>query len=64
MLIQDKDVLQPRYDPWKKKQLGEHGYQALMVRAHQTGKKDEALARLYVKGLIRELENERDIKIL
>ena len=52
------------YTPFKKKQLGEQGYQALMVRAHQTGKKDEVLSRLYVRGLIRELEKERGIKIL
>jgi len=52
------------YTPFKKKQLGDFRYNALMVRAHQTGKKDETLARLYVRGLIRELEQERGIKIL
>ena len=52
------------YTPFKKKQLGEQRYNALMVRAHQTGKKDETLARLYVRGLIRELEQERGIKLL
>ena len=35
------------YTPFKMKQLGEQRYNALMVRAHQTGKKDEVLARLY-----------------
>jgi len=52
------------YEPFKSKQLGEQRYNALMVRTHQTGKKDETLARLYVRGLIRELEQERGIKLL
>jgi hypothetical protein len=52
------------YTSFKIRQLGEQRYNALMVRAHQTGKKDEVLARLYVRGLIRELEKERGIRIL
>ncbi len=46
---------QKALEKWKLNQLGETRYKALLVRANQIGKKDEVLAKLWVKGLIEEL---------
>lgn len=45
-------------DEWKRKQLGDERYKALMIRAHLTGKRDDFLTKLYVKQLINDLKKE------
>lgn len=52
------------YDAWKERQLGERAFKALMLAANTYCKKDRKLALLYARGLIRQLEKERGIKIL
>jgi hypothetical protein len=47
------------YEEFKKKQLGEAGFKALMVRAHSYCKKDRAMALLVAKALLRELEERK-----
>ena len=49
------------YEHWKKAQMGEKDFNKLQIDANTPGKKDEVLARLYVKKLIRELEETRNV---
>lgn len=39
-------------DEWKRKQLGETRYKALMIRAHLTGKRDDFMDKLKIKALM------------
>lgn len=45
------------YDLWMKKKLGEEGYKNLKIRANVWKRRDDFLDELYVKQLLRELEN-------
>jgi len=49
---------------WQLARMGKKQYDALMVRANSYCKKDRKLAKLYAVGLIRQLEKERNVKIL
>lgn len=44
---------QKTLERWKLHQLGERDYNALLIRANQTGKKDDALAVIYIKELLK-----------
>jgi 5-methylcytosine-specific restriction endonuclease McrA len=46
---------QKTLEEFKRQQLGEKRYKMLLIRANQTGRKDDALAIIYIKQLIREL---------
>jgi hypothetical protein len=46
---------QKTLEEWKRKQLGEKRYNSLLIRANQTGKKDDAMAIIYIKQLMNEL---------
>lgn len=39
-------------EEWKKKQLGEQRYKALLIRANTTGKRDDKLTAIYIKQLL------------
>lgn len=40
-------------EEWKLKQLGQYRYNALILRANKIGKKDDLLAKLWIKGLMK-----------
>ncbi len=44
------------YEAWKKERLGEQGFNLLMLRANKSGKRDDKLVLLWVKQLMKELE--------
>lgn len=43
------------YDEWKLHQLGEWEYKLLILRANQTGKRDDVLQKIRIKEMIRQL---------
>ena len=47
------------YTLYKKKQLGERGFNALMLRAHQPARVDESLVKIQIESVIANLK--RDI---
>lgn len=50
---------QRRLEEWKLEQLGEQRYNLLMIRAETSGKRDDFMATLYVKQLLKELEQSK-----
>jgi len=44
------------YDLWMKELLGEKEYKLLLLRANQSGKKDDVMNKIYIKELLKELE--------
>jgi hypothetical protein len=50
---------QKTLEEWKRNQLGEKRFNALLIRANQTGKKDDTLAIIYIKQLIKELDGNK-----
>lgn len=46
------------YKEFKKKQLGQRGYDLLELRANTTGKKDRKMALIYYREKLRELESQ------
>ena len=53
------------YEEFKIKQLGQEGYNRLMVRAKATIKRrDDSSDVMVIKEMIRDLEQERNIKVL
>ena len=48
---------QKTLEEFKRKQLGEKRFNALLIRANQTGKKDDKLAMIYIKQLMKELSH-------
>ena len=47
----------PLYHDWKFKKLGENRYNLLKIKAQSYCKRDEAIALLYVKSLIKKYDN-------
>jgi hypothetical protein len=48
---------QQTLEEFKKNQLGEKRYKMLLIRVNQTGRKDDKLAILYIKQLIKNYES-------
>lgn len=46
-------------EAWKLKQLGQQRYNRLILRANQTGKRDDFMTKLIINQKIKDLENER-----
>lgn len=44
-----------KYDLWMKEKLGEKRYKLLLLRANQTGKKDDVITKLIINQKIKEL---------
>lgn len=42
-------------EAFKKNQLGEQGYNLLLIKANQTGKRDDFMTKLYIKQLMKDL---------
>lgn len=55
--IENDPTGQRTLEEWKKNQLGEKRYKALLVRANQIGKKDDKLNEIILKQLIKNLES-------
>lgn len=53
--IKNAPAGQNTLEEFKLKQLGEKRYNLLLIRANQTGRKDDKLAILYIKQLMKEL---------
>lgn len=54
--VENDPAGQKTLEEWKLKQLGEKQFNALLIRANTTGRKDNKLAILYIKQLIAELD--------
>lgn len=48
------------YDLWVKKKLGERDYRYLVLRANQVGKRDDFMAMLVIRALIKNLKETND----
>ena len=53
--VENDPIGQKTLEEWKLKQLGQKRYNALLIRANMTQRKDDKMARLQIKALMQEL---------
>src|SRR5258708_27111955 len=53
-----------KYDLWMKEKLGEKGYKLLLLRANQTGKRDDKMTKIIIQQLMKDLYWTRKIKTI